>query len=55
MRNVPLGFRSDSNNPLKELETTGSKIDMSFEYKPQEIEGLFNKDRNAQKVQQLAI
>lgn len=55
MRNVPIGFHSDNQNPLKMLETAASKVDMSFEYNPTQLEGLFTKDKNAQKVQQLAF
>jgi len=47
MRNVPIGFHSDNQNPLKMLETTASKVDMSFEYNPTQLEGLFTKDKNA--------
>lgn len=50
MRNVPIGFTSDNQNPLKMLETNCSKVDMSFEYNPTQLEGLFAKDKNAQKV-----
>ena len=51
MRNVPIGFQQDNQNPLKMLEMTGSKLDMSFEYNPSQFEGLFAKDRDAQMVQ----
>ena len=51
MRNVPIGFQADNQNPLKMLEMTGSKMDMSFEYNPSQVEGLFANDRDAEKVQ----
>lgn len=47
MRNVPIGFQSYNQNPLKMLEMTGSKVDMSFEYNPTNFEGLFAKDKDA--------
>jgi hypothetical protein len=54
VRNQCLGLNDEQEvDPLQALDQ--SRIDMSFEYKPQEFEKHFAKDEASKKVQKLAI